>query len=80
MNAENQFEALINSMPVSSQKDFMQKVKRNLFVNYAKKLNCNFIFTAETSGTLAINLLSSLCNGRGSQVQHDIVSIEIFSH
>lgn len=72
--AKREFEALIENMPISSKDDFLMKVLRELFIRYAKILKCSYVFTAETSDTLAMNLLLNISNGRGSQVQHDIVS------
>lgn len=66
---------MLNSMPPSAATDYLLKIKRNLLVEYAKLLKCNAVFTAETTNTLAINLLTNLVVGRGSQVQNDIVSI-----
>lgn len=69
------FKDMMSSMPPSAANDYLLKIKRNLLVEFAKKLNCSVIFTAETTNTLAVNLLSNLAIGRGSQVQYDIVSI-----
>uniref|UniRef100_A0A2A4JZ41 Cytoplasmic tRNA 2-thiolation protein 2 n=1 Tax=Heliothis virescens TaxID=7102 RepID=A0A2A4JZ41_HELVI len=66
------FHDMLNSMPATAAKDFLLKVKRNLLVEFAKKVQCRIIFTAETTNTLAINLLTNLATGRGSQVQNDI--------
>lgn len=71
------FHDMINSMTPSAATDFLLKIKRNLLVEYAKQLKCYTVFTAETTNTLAINLLSNLAIGRGSQVQNDIVSTDI---
>ncbi|KPI94851.1 Cytoplasmic tRNA 2-thiolation protein 2 [Papilio xuthus] len=48
------------------------KIKHDTFRRVAKECQCNFIFTAETTTTLAVNLLSNLAIGRGSQVEYDI--------
>lgn len=69
----NQFQSMLKSMPPTSMNDFLLKIRRTLFIKYAKLLQCNIVFTAETSNTLAINLLCNLAVGRGSQVQNDIV-------
>lgn len=69
-----EFHNMMTSMPPTAANDFLLKVKRNLFVKLAKQLKCNAIFTAETTTTLATNLLCNLAIGRGSQVQNDIVS------
>ncbi|CAH0405392.1 unnamed protein product [Chilo suppressalis] len=62
----------LSDMSSSTRNDYLAKIKRELFICYAKELQCNSIFTAETSTTLAIKLISNLSLGRGSQVQHDI--------
>ncbi|CAH0592433.1 unnamed protein product [Chrysodeixis includens] len=66
------FTRLLNCMPSTAANDYLLKVKRHLFIKYAKQLNCSAIFTAETTNTLAINLLCNLAIGRGSQVQNDV--------
>lgn len=71
-NERQAFKDMMNSMPPSAANDYLLKIKRNLLVEFAKKLNCSVIFTAETTNTLAVNLLSNLAIGRGSQVQYDI--------
>lgn len=72
---EEAFSNYINIMPSTISNDLYPKIKRSLFIRYAKLLECNFVFTAETTTTLASNLLSNLALGRGSQVQNDVVSI-----
>lgn len=72
---EEEFSNYINKMPSTISNDMYPKIKRSLFIRYAKLLGCNFIFTAETTTTLASNLLSNLALGRGSQVQNDVVSV-----
>lgn len=72
---KKEFTTLLNSMSATAANDYLLKVKRHLFIKYAKQLNCTAIFTAETTNTLAINLLCNLAIGRGSQVQNDVVSI-----
>ncbi|KAH9636537.1 hypothetical protein HF086_014798 [Spodoptera exigua] len=66
------FKDLMNSMPPSAANDFLLKIKRILLVEFAKKINCSVVFTAETTNTLAVNLLTNLAIGRGSQVQYDV--------
>lgn len=70
--AETQLKNLLNNMPSSTRNDYLIKIKRELFIWYAEELNCSHIFTAETTSTLAVNLISNLTLGRGSQVQHDV--------
>lgn len=72
---EEEFSNYINKMPSTISNDLYLKMKRSLFIRYAKLLGCNFVFTAETTTTLASNLLSNLALGRGSQVQNDVVSM-----
>ncbi|XP_053609297.1 cytoplasmic tRNA 2-thiolation protein 2 [Plodia interpunctella] len=72
INEIMRFQKILNSMPPTAQNDFLVKVKRKLFIKFAKKLECKFIFTAETTTTLAIHLLSNIATGRGSQIQNDI--------
>ncbi|XP_047984784.1 cytoplasmic tRNA 2-thiolation protein 2 [Leguminivora glycinivorella] len=69
---EMELQALLSSMSVTVGNDFFMKIKTNLFIRVAKQLQCNYIFTAETTATLAINLLSNLTMGRGEQVQDDV--------
>ncbi|XP_021188867.3 cytoplasmic tRNA 2-thiolation protein 2-A [Helicoverpa armigera] len=66
------FHDMLNSMPITAAKDLLLKVKRNLLVEFAKKVKCRIVFTGETTNTLAINLLTNLATGRGAQVQDDI--------
>lgn len=73
-NETKAFHDMFSSMPPSAATDFLLKIKRTLLVECAKQLKCNTVFTAETTNTLAVNLLSNLALGRGSQVQNDIVS------
>ncbi|XP_013191193.1 cytoplasmic tRNA 2-thiolation protein 2 [Amyelois transitella] len=68
----DRFQMLIRSMPPTAQIDFLAKIKRKLFIRVAQKLECKFIFSAETTTTLAHHLLSNIATGRGSQVQNDI--------
>lgn len=72
---DEEFSNFINKMPSTISNDLYPKIKRSLFIRYAKLLGCSFVFTAETTTTLASNLLSNLVLGRGSQVQNDVVSI-----
>lgn len=74
MKLEDKFSSYINKMPSTISNDLYPKIKRNLFIRYAKLLECNFVFTAETTTKLASNLLSNIALGRGSQVQNDVVS------
>lgn len=69
-----QFQSLLNSMPSTGSNDFVKKVKRSLLIQYAELLQCKYVFTAETTTVLAINLLSNIAIGRGAQVQNDVVS------
>ncbi|KAJ8712941.1 hypothetical protein PYW08_008245 [Mythimna loreyi] len=71
-NETRAFHDMLNSMPPSAATDFLLKIKRSLLVQYAKLLKCNVVFTAQTTNTLAINFLSNLAVGRGSQLQNDI--------
>ncbi|XP_026319770.1 cytoplasmic tRNA 2-thiolation protein 2 [Hyposmocoma kahamanoa] len=72
LKLEQEFSNFINKMPSTISNDLYPKIKRSLFIRYAKLLNCNLVFTAETTTTLASNLLSNLALGRGSQVQNDV--------
>lgn len=74
------FQSILKNMPATACYDFVKKVKRSLFIKYAKLLHCKFVFTAETTTGLAINLLSNLAIGRGSQVQNDVVSSSTYLH
>ncbi|XP_063548664.1 cytoplasmic tRNA 2-thiolation protein 2-A [Cydia strobilella] len=69
---EVEFQAMLSSMPVTVRNDYFMKIRSNLLVRVAEQLQCNYIFTAETTATLAINLLSNLTMGRGAQVQDDV--------
>lgn len=72
---EEEFSNYVNKMPSTIHNDLYPKIKRSLFIRYAKLLGCNFVFTAETTTTMASKLLSNLALGRGSQVQNDVVSV-----
>lgn len=61
----------------TSSNDIEKIIKQNIFIRVASELKCKYIFTAETTTTLAINLLSNLAIGRGSQVENDVVSIHL---
>lgn len=76
---DEEFSNFINKMPSTISNDLYPKIKRSLFIRYAKLLGCSFVFTAETTTTLASNLLSNLALGRGSQVQNDVVSIDFYN-
>lgn len=65
---------VLSKVTPTSSNDIETKIKHDTFRRVAKECQCNFIFTAETTTTLAVNLLSNLAIGRGSQVEHDIVS------
>lgn len=78
LKLEQEFSNFINKMPSTISNDVYTKIKRSLFIRYAKLLSCNLVFTAETTTTLASNLLSNLALGRGSQVQNDVVSVIFF--
>ncbi|KAM3967916.1 cytosolic thiouridylase subunit 2 [Aphomia sociella] len=71
-DSQNKFCTILNSLPPTARNDFLMKVKQNLYIRSAKELCCKFVFTAETTTTLAINLLSNLTVGRGSQVHNDV--------
>lgn len=75
INLEEEFSNYIHKMPSTISNDLYPKIKRSLFIRFAKLLGCNYVFTAETTTTLASNLLSNLALGRGSQVQNDVVSV-----
>lgn len=74
---EAELQAMLGSMTATVKNDFIVKMRRHLSIRIAEQLQCHFIFTAETTATLAISLLSSLTVGRGAQVQDDVVSIII---
>lgn len=61
-----------NSMLPTVKDDFITNIKRTLYIRYAKLLNCKYIFTGETTTTLATKLLVNLAIGRGSQVQSNV--------
>lgn len=65
---------LLSGMTPTAMNDCVLKLKRKCFLEVAKQFGCKFIFTAETSVKLATNMLSSIVVGRGSQVEHDVVS------
>ena len=71
---EEKFNNILSSISNSVCNDLLLKIKTSLFIRYAKILQCNYIFTAETTTTLAINLLSNIVLGRGSQIENDVVS------
>ncbi|XP_041975916.1 cytoplasmic tRNA 2-thiolation protein 2 [Aricia agestis] len=52
--------------------DLLAHMKQNLYIQIAKELQCKIIFTAETTTTLAVNLLSDIAIGRGSQIENNI--------
>lgn len=67
-----EFQKMLKSMPPTAANDFLIKIKRDLFITFAKLLHYKYVFTAETTNTLAINLLCNIAVGRGSQIQNDI--------
>ncbi|XP_073957440.1 cytosolic thiouridylase subunit 2 isoform X1 [Choristoneura fumiferana] len=71
-NYEAELQAMLGSMTATVRNDFVVKIRRHLSIRIAEQLQCHFIFTAETTATLAINLLSNLTVGRGAQVQDDV--------
>lgn len=70
--ALEKFNARWQRCPSTSWNDMIVKLKRNILIKVANALQCNYILTAETTTTLASNLLSNLAMGRGSQIEHDI--------
>lgn len=68
---------ILHQMTPTSSNDIEKRIKQNIFIRVASELKCKYIFTAETTTTLAINLLSNLAIGRGSQVENDVVSIHL---
>lgn len=60
--------------PSTIKYDIQKNLKRSIFFQTAKELQCKIIFTAETNTSLAKKLLSNIAIGRGSQVEHDTVS------
>lgn len=75
-NVENKMSDCLskNNYPSSIKYDIEKNLKRYIFLQVAKELNCRIIFTAETNTSLAKKLLSNISIGRGSQVEHDTVS------
>ncbi|KAJ2947861.1 hypothetical protein O0L34_g9650 [Tuta absoluta] len=71
-DTEQQFNLLMNGLSNTTSNDLLLKIQRNLFIKCAENFHCNFIFTGETTSTLAIKLLSNLALGRGSHVEHDV--------
>ncbi|XP_068626865.1 cytoplasmic tRNA 2-thiolation protein 2 [Battus philenor] len=63
---------ILCKMTPTTKSDVETKIKHDNFIRIAKELKCNYVFTAETTTTLAVNLLSNLSIGRGSQVEDDI--------
>lgn len=61
-----------SKIDLSSKEDLLQKLRQNILVSMADTLGCSKIFTAETSGDLAIRLLSNISLGRGSQLFFDV--------
>ncbi|CAK1602012.1 unnamed protein product [Parnassius mnemosyne] len=72
LNSNTNLKSILGKMTSTSSNDIEMKIKHDIFIRAAKQLKCDFIFTAETTTTLAVNLLSNLAIGRGSQVQDDI--------
>ncbi|CAG4978810.1 unnamed protein product [Parnassius apollo] len=72
LNPNTNLKNILSKMTSTSSNDIEMKIKHDIFIRAAKQLKCDYIFTAETTTTLAVNLLSNLAIGRGSQVQDDI--------
>lgn len=72
----NKYLTLLNGATPTAYNDLFTKTERLIYIKYAKLLQCNFIFTAETTYTLASNLLCSISVGRGSQVENCVGFID----
>lgn len=54
---------------------FIEYCRKLLLLQSAKELCCGKIFTAGTSSDLAIQILTDVSLGRGSQMHHDVVLV-----
>lgn len=52
--------------------ELLQQLKRKLLVSAARELNCNKIFTADTSVDLAIKVFGNISTGRGYQLPFNV--------
>ncbi|CAH2102555.1 unnamed protein product [Euphydryas editha] len=64
--------SILSNVTSSIHRDVMMKIKQNIFLKISKELDCNTVFTAETTTSLATKLLSNIVIGRGSQIENDI--------
>ncbi|CAH2050379.1 unnamed protein product, partial [Iphiclides podalirius] len=69
---EANIKEILKKLTPTTSNDVEKRIKRDIFIRVASELQCKYIFTAETTTTLAINLLSNLVIGRGSQVENDV--------
>lgn len=67
----NQINSIREKHSSTSWNDMVVKLRRHILIRVGHSLQCNFVFTAETTTTLASSLLSNLSLGRGSQIEHD---------
>lgn len=68
---------ILNKVSPTAEKDFLSRIKQNIFSKIARDFECNLIFTSETNTKLSAKLLSNIVTGRGSQIENDTVSYQI---
>ncbi|XP_077295307.1 cytoplasmic tRNA 2-thiolation protein 2-like [Arctopsyche grandis] len=67
------FKNLITSTKNCTAKlNLLKKLKQNLLLNCAKRLDCSYVLLAETATKLAANLLANVAIGGGSHMSSDI--------
>ncbi|XP_034946508.1 cytoplasmic tRNA 2-thiolation protein 2 [Chelonus insularis] len=76
-NKDEYLNAILNKLPSKTSKiDFIKKLKNQLMLVAAKKLNCTKIFVGDDLHSLAVDILSNVSLGRGSQLSSDVGFID----
>ncbi|XP_026283226.1 cytoplasmic tRNA 2-thiolation protein 2 isoform X1 [Frankliniella occidentalis] len=72
-NSEEELKNLfLNVKSLTAREDLLRQLRRKIFLQSAKELDCCKVFTANTSTDLAIHILTDVSLGRGSQMHHDV--------
>ncbi|XP_043276774.1 cytoplasmic tRNA 2-thiolation protein 2 [Venturia canescens] len=72
-NEDERLREILSKLPNRTSKlELIKKLRKKLIFNAARNLNCNKIFLADDSTSLAIDILSNVSLGRGAQLSLDV--------
>lgn len=72
-SAETDFVQVVSAFEtLTARQEFVHSVRTNIIRECAERLNCRFVFTADTCPDLAVKLLANISLGRGSSVADDV--------